>query len=231
MKKSDILLKVLVVILAGLMIYGVVLSISHKYDTVMPFAIEHYSITDDGEMQIYFNREIEKDEDISISVTIDNSGKKNVRAIIPIDKNTTNHVFNYVAIQNDTTNVTFDRMIQNHVAKSDTISGAVFEFANGNGSYTTIIDGKIWFLWKQIENFKPSGRDPIEEVNRYTFDTEMWARSRFQFSEGRFDELGKKQGKWKWYFSNGSVLAEATFKDDVVSDSLIMYKFNEKIED
>lgn len=216
--------------LAALMVYGVFKSISEKYDTLEPFAVENYEITDEGLLKIYFNRELQKDEDIALSVYIANNENKGERASIPIDNDTKAQIFNYDSNKKDTVNVAFNQLIKNHVAKVDTVSASAFKLANGNSNETTFIDGKIWFLWQHFQNYKSSDQQPIEEVNRHTLDMEMWSRSLLQFSKGTFDDKGQKQGKWKWYFSNGSVLAEATFKDDIVSDSLSIYKFNEKMD-
>lgn len=52
-----------------------------------------------------------------------------------------------------------------------------------------------------------------------------WRNNLYRNYEGRFDSIGRKQGDWTWYYSNGSKMMEAMFVDDSLIGNVKKYDY------
>lgn len=228
MKRSKLFLKVLKVIMVTLFIYGFLFAFPNRDAEYLPFAVEYYEIKSPNELHIYFNREIKKEEGIVLDVTVEGINSGSEHHLIAINQDTQNKIYTYTPESQEQHNIQFDRLINHHIMNKDTIKFTSFQFKKeyARGVHQTFEYGKPWFIHHSLLDFQAKDLSYRGVAVVTSIDVPRKVRMNlFKYAFGEFDSLKRKQGYWHWHYSNGSLLAEGTFKDDTLVDSLVTYRY------
>jgi len=230
MKRSKVFLNFLIGVMGVLFIYGQYKMYIEQDKTYLPFAVEYYEFEAPNKLHIYFNREVKKEEDIMLNISFGTIAKHHQDREIKINEDTKNKVFTYNPLQQDKITRGFDQLLQDHIDEKDTIKFVSFELREGyfSAGYRVFENKLPWYIHQTLVNFEPKHLAYRRKTNnREELKHSLWMNY-FKYAFGEFDSKKRKQGYWHWHYSNGSLMAEGTFHNDTLVDSLSIYPYQPK---